>query len=246
MNILIFDTETIGKVSQDLLNVGYKIIDLNIQNGAFKTLCERDYLVSKLFNNTIYMLNDDFVGAEKYEKYLNALSNKQIIKRSIPQIFKTLENDLNKHKVIFTYAYNNNFDLDKFEKTAIKYNIENPLKRENCFDIWAYASNVIYNTEEYKQWAKENNVFTDSELYIKSTVESCIQYLTNDLDFKEDHTALSDVQWETKILIECVKRGCDITRPMKLIKNIPSEKVFSKVIRANGQEIKVEYNKVYE
>ena len=73
MNICIFDTETVGKVSQDLLNVGYKIIDLNIQQGTYKVLQERDYLVGKLFNNTIYMLNDDFVGAVKYAKYTLAL-----------------------------------------------------------------------------------------------------------------------------------------------------------------------------
>ena len=104
MNICIFDTETVGKVSQDLLNVGYKIIDLNIQKGTYKTLQERDYLVGKLFNNTIYMLNDDFVGAEKYAKYTLALQNKSIIKRGISQIMETMRNDLKKHNVLFTYA----------------------------------------------------------------------------------------------------------------------------------------------
>ena len=94
MNICIFDTETVGKVSQDLLNVGYKIIDLNIQQGTYKVLQERDYLVGKLFNNTIYMLNDDFVGAEKYAKYTLALQNKTIIKRGISQIIETMRKSI--------------------------------------------------------------------------------------------------------------------------------------------------------
>ena len=51
MNVIIFDTETIGKVSQDLLNVGYKIIDIDIQQALYLMLNERDYLVNDLINN---------------------------------------------------------------------------------------------------------------------------------------------------------------------------------------------------
>ena len=247
MNICIFDTETVGKVSQDLLNVGYKIIDLNIQQGTYKVLQERDYLVGKLFNNTIYMLNDDFVGAEKYAKYTLALQNKTIIKRGISQIMETMRNDLKKHNVLFTYAYNNAFDMDKFEKTCGEIGCENPIKNENCFDIWAYACKYIVDTNEYKEWAKENEIFTATGTYISTSVESVIKYLNNNLEFTEDHTALSDVQWETKILIECVKRGCDITRPIPLKRYFPSEKVNKKVIKLpDGSEINVEYKKTYE
>lgn len=247
MNICVFDTETVGKVSQDLLNVGYKIIDLNVQKGTFKTLVERDYLVGKLFNNTIYMINDDFVGAEKYGKYVLALEQKKIIKRGISQIMETMRNDFKKHNVLFTYAYNNKFDMDKFEKTCSQLECENPIKTENCFDIWAYACKYIVDTPDYQEWAKNNEIFTESGVYISTSVESVIKYLNNDLKFVEDHTALSDVQWETKILVECVKRGCDITRPMPLKRYFASEKVNKKTIKLpDGNEIDVEYKKSYE
>ena len=68
MNIVIFDTETVGVKTQSLLNVGYKICDVNIQNATAETLIERNYLVTDLINNRSLMLNDMFVGAEKYEK----------------------------------------------------------------------------------------------------------------------------------------------------------------------------------
>ena len=73
MKVIVFDTETIGKVSQDLINVGYKIIDINIQQGDGKVLCERDYLVRNLFDNEVYCINDDFVGIEKYTFYKSIL-----------------------------------------------------------------------------------------------------------------------------------------------------------------------------
>ena len=66
MNVLVFDTETIGMISQDLINVGYKIIDINIQQANYKTLIQRDYIVANLYNNVVYCMNDAFVGSKKY------------------------------------------------------------------------------------------------------------------------------------------------------------------------------------
>lgn len=247
MNIIVFDTETIGAVSQDLLNIGYEVLDLNISTGEKTTLVKRDYLVSKLINNEIYCLNDKFVGANKYNMYLELLKQKRIIKRSIPQIFKTLRTDLKRHNVVFGYAYNANFDKDKFTKTALKYGIENPLESIPVFDIWQYAYQYIVNTEDYISWAKENEVFTESGAYIKQSVEGVCKYLYNDLDFIEDHTALSDVEHEVKILIECFKRGCDITRDLKVKKNIKSEKVFTeKITLPSGEKIEFEYKQKTE
>jgi hypothetical protein len=247
MNVIIFDTETIGKVSQDLLNVGYKIIDIDIQQALYLMLNERDYLVRGLIDNKVYCLNDDFVGAGKYSKYVEALASKKAIKRNIKQIFTTLANDIKKHKVLFGFAYNCNFDIDKFNKTAEKYGIENPLKDLPIFDIWGYAYQYICNTPEYIEWAKANNLTTESGCYIPTSVEAVCKYLYNNLDFIEDHTALSDVQHETNILMECVKRGCDITRALPRAKFIPSGKVFNKVIQLpNGELIEIEYTKQYE
>ena len=247
MKVIVFDTETIGKVSQDLLNVGYKIIDINIQQLIYDLMVERDYLVRDLINNEIYCINDDFVGLEKYSKYIIALENKKAIKRNIPQIFTTIGNDLKKHNVIFGYAYNCNFDVDKFNKAAEKYGIENPLKNLPIFDIWAYAYEYICNTTDYKEWAKKNDLTTESGMYIPTSVETVCKYLYNDLDFKEEHTALSDVQHETFILMECIRRGCDITRNLPRAKLIASGKVFNKTIQLpNGELINVEYTKQYE
>ena len=81
----------------------------------------------------------------------------------------------------------------------------------------------------------------------RQSVESVVKFLTNNLDFEEEHTALDDCGWETEILVECVKRGCDITQPMKKGGNIPSGKVFTKtMVLPNGETIEIEYTKEYE
>lgn len=247
MNIIVFDTETVGMKSQSLLNIGYKICDVNIQNATATTLIERNYLVADLINNRALMINDMFVGAEKYEKMLSMIENGGAIKRNIPQIFTTMANDLARHKVLFGYAYNCAFDVDKFNKTATEYGIENPLENLPIFDIWGYAGEWIINTEDYISWAKTNKMFTDTERYIKTSVESVTAYLEDNLDFVEEHTALSDVQWETKILLECVKRGADITKAVKRCGFIPSHREWTKtIVLPNGDEFEVTYKKMRE
>jgi hypothetical protein len=258
MNILVFDTETLGMKSQDLLNVGYRILDLNPISREVKVLCERDMIdlnlfsaVSKLFSykgcleeDMSWILSNNFLSQEKYEKYVNAIAQKKIERHSIRKIFEIMAQDMEKHKVVFGYAYNCTFDIDKFSKTASKYGLENPIERLPIFDIWAYAVNHICRTEDYIKWAKENAIFTASESYISTSVESVVKYLTNNLDFVEEHTALSDTQWETAILLNCLQRGCDITRAELKGSNIDSGKVFQKtIILPNGERVDFEYTK---
>ena len=244
MNVVVFDTETAGVKTQTLLNVGYRVIDINIQKGTADTLISRDYLVSDIINNKMFMINDMFVGEEKYTKYMQLLEKKQIIKRSIKQIFTTLSNDLKKYNVLFGYAYNCDFDIDKFEKTAALYEIENPIQNLPIFDIWAYAVNHICKTDSYIEWARANEIFTETQFYIATNVESVCKYLYNNLEFAEEHTALSDTIHETNILIECVRRGADITRAEKMFgRYIPSDKEFKKVIIINGEKVEFTYKK---
>lgn len=241
---IVFDTETVGCKTQTLLNVGYKIVDISIQNGTAEVLKQRDYVVGELIKNRLWLINDMFMGEEKLAKYDYLLQNKKIIQRSIKQIFKTLVNDIAKYKVLFGYAYNCDFDLDKFAKTAVQYGIENPFDKIPVFDIWAYAVNYICKSDNYITWAKANEVFTESGVYISTSVESVCKYLYGNLDFVENHTALSDCDHELNILLDCVRRGCDITRTQKMNgRFIPSEKVFKKTIIYKGEKIELEYTK---
>lgn len=244
MNVLVFDTETIGKVSQDLINVGYRVVDLNPSTGEYITLKTRDYLISPLISNRTYCLNDDFVGAEKLALWDTALSEKKAIRRSLKSVLKLLSNDIKKYSICFTYAYNNTFDLDKFEKAYNATGLENPFSSTTNLDIWSMAYKHICNTEDYKKWSKENENFTVTKQYIATSVEGVCKYLYNDKDFKELHTALDDTGHELYILCECVCRGCDITKPLSKAKFIESELVQKDVIvTESGSPIEINYTK---
>ena len=259
MNIIVFDTETLGMKSQDLLNVGYRVVDLNLVTREVKVLCERDMIDLNLFSSVKklythkgcmeedmeWILTNNFLSKPKYDKYLNMIATKSIERHSIEKIYEIMAKDIEKYKVICGYAYNSNFDVDKFVKTANKYGLVNPIANLPVFDIWAYAVNHICRTDEYIKWAKDNEIFTASGSYISTSVESVVKYLTNNLDFVEDHTALSDTQWETAILLECLARGCDITRAENRGGNIESGKVFTKtIVLPDGTRHELEYTKI--
>lgn len=258
MNIIVFDTETLGFKSQDLLNVGYSIIDLDIFTKTFKVLTQKDMLdyrlwqaVKKLTEHKGCLEEDipnilatNFLPQEKFETYEKLIAEKRIEKHTIKKIFEIVQEDIKRYNVVFGYAYNCNFDIDKFNKTSLKYSIVNPFENLPIFDIWAYATNYICNTDAYKKWAMENSIFTQTETYISTSVESVVKYLLQDLTFVEEHTALSDVQWEIKILLECFVRGCDITKNEKRNSYIPSGKVFhKKIVTPSGEIVEFDYTK---
>lgn len=242
MNIAVFDTETAGVKTQTLLNVGYQIVCVNPQTLAYTALCKRDYLVRDVFNNKLFMLNDKFVGAEKYEQFEENLVRGGTILRSVKQIFAQMASDFARYKIEAAYAYNSDFDVDKFSTTANLYGEPNPLDGIPVFDLWGMAFNFICDAE-YQKWCVENEMLTESKRFWKTSVESVTAYLTNNPSFIEEHTALSDTEWELKILIECLKRGAN---PFGNYAHgfLPSGYVFKKTLLINGKPIEISYTKM--
>lgn len=247
MRIIVFDTETVGKTSQALLNVGYQILEVDVRNARATVLQKRNYLVGSLYKNEMLMINDDFVGAKKYQLYQELVSRKQIVLHEIPYIFQIMEKDLKRYNVLFGYAFNCKFDMDKFQKTAETFNLPNPLSTIPVFDIWGYAYNHITNSENYKAWARNNNQYTATGRYLSGNVESITRYLLGNLDFVESHTALDDTEYEIAILVECIRLGADITRPEKY-GSLPSGKVFTDIYvdTATGETVEFSYTKMIQ
>lgn len=210
MNIIVFDTETAGVKTQSLLNVGYMIVDLDMKKFTYRTLIKRDYVMRDIFSNVNWMRNDMFVGDNKLNQIAENIKHKGAILRTEKQVFEQMAKDLSRYKVQCGYAYNCQFDIDKFAKTALVYGLDNPLEKLDVFDIWGYAYHNICKTEGYLAFCNENELRTKSGQFIPTSVEGVTKYLLQNLDFEEEHTALSDVYYELAILCECAKRGQNI------------------------------------
>lgn len=74
-------------------------------------------------------------------------------------------------------------------------------------DLWGLSCNRLINKEKYKNYCLKNNLLTSSAMYFKTSAETCFQYVMKEYQFVEDHTALSDAEIESKILIKALKKG---------------------------------------
>lgn len=104
---------------------------------------------------------------------------------------------------------------------AVKTNSKNKMDMEHfCFrgnkfdivDIWAVAIEQLVNTYLYKNTCAEFPMLTDSGLYFKSSAESVFRYLSNDYAFDEAHTALSDAEIETDIILTAFRKHKKISK----------------------------------
>lgn len=211
MNIIVFDTETAGVKTQSLLNVGYMIVDLDLRTFTYRTKVARDYLMRDVYRNTMWLRNDMFVGDDKLAIMGNNVAHKGTIERTEKQVFEQMARDIDRYGVEYGYAYNCQFDTDKFSKTALSYGLSNPLEKlKAVFDLWGYAYWNICLTKEYQEFCLANDLKTKSGKFFPTSVEGVTKFLNQDIEFVEEHTALSDTLWELRILCECGKRGQNI------------------------------------
>jgi hypothetical protein len=107
-----------------------------------------------------------------------------------------------------------------------------------------FVHTFIAFREEYQAFCETNKLFTESGNY-STSAETLFRYITQNLEFEEEHTALADSLIEFEILRTClVEYGADINGTYKryssIPRNIPRE---LKIVDTCGKEHTFEYVK---
>jgi hypothetical protein len=74
-------------------------------------------------------------------------------------------------------------------------------------DLWDVACKRLINIDKYRKYCINNRLWSNSVQYFKTSAETAFQYLANQHDFEESHTALDDAKIEGEILAKALKRG---------------------------------------
>lgn len=74
-------------------------------------------------------------------------------------------------------------------------------------DIWGLACTNIIQTNGYRNACLENGWISNSGTYFSTNAENAKRYIDDKYNFVEDHTALSDAEIETAILMKGLKNG---------------------------------------
>ena len=249
MNILIIDTETVSLNKPFCYNIGYVIYNIEEQ----KALVKKDFIVEQVWHN-IPLFSTAYY-AEKRPIYVNRMKSKKVKMTKYGQIMRSLRADIKNYKVKIGYAYNSSFDEKVFEFNCDWYRVSNPLDSIPIIDIRPFAFNSFCQTKDYKDFCDKHENYTESGNY-STTAESVYQYIANDSNFVEEHTALSDSIIETEILMYCKDEGIDITKPQKcaisIPRNIPTDLIIKDKNKntvsnhhCNGYTVSKKYNTIY-
>jgi len=200
---LVIDTETANSIEQPLpYDIGYAICD-RYGNIYLK----RSFVVAEIFldfKDKELMTSAYF--AEKIPNYWEDIKNGKRQIKSIFNIRKQIKADMKEYKIKKVGAYNMAFDKRALNN-IIRYCSKSRIRwffpfGTEYFCIWNMACQVILNSASYVKFALQNGMVSDAG-NIKTSAESCFQFLTKSVDFVESHTGLEDVEIEIQILAKC-------------------------------------------
>jgi hypothetical protein len=104
----------------------------------------------------------------------------------------------NYYNVRYMMAYNSGFD---FVKTVCRSLIEN----REFIDIYLMSVQTITHLKKYADFCRKNGFRSSSGKSVATSAESVYAYLTNNTEYKEEHTAFEDSKIEMQIFLACQK-----------------------------------------
>ena len=136
------------------------------------------------------------------EEILQDIKNKKNKRKyktvSVKTFEKIFQSDIEKYKVSKMYAYNVTFDKNAI--TRLLGYVPNLEYR----DIISGILDTRLKTKKYVDFCIKNSFITEKG-NIQTKAEVVYRYLTNYLDFVEEHTGLADVMIEYYILLTALK-----------------------------------------
>lgn len=198
MNICVLDTETAGGFDKPFCyNIGLVIADTE----TGEVLAKREWIVEQVWHNLPLFATAYY--ADKRQLYVGRMRNRSIIMDKWGYIMQRIYRLFKEYGVVGCYAYNSPFDEKVVNFNCDWFKTQNPFETIPIYDIRGYVHSGLCWAQDFKDFCEKNNCFTDSGNY-STTAETVYQFINNDIDFKEEHTALADSIIEWDILKTCV------------------------------------------
>lgn len=214
MNICIFDTETTNLNKPFCYNIGFLIVDTETE----EILAKEEFIVEQIWHNLALFSTAYY--ADKRPVYISRMKAKKIKMDKFGYITQRMARLFKDFNVQFAYAYNSNFDEKVFNFCCDWFKCINPFDNIQILDIRGLVHNKIAFTEEFQKFCDKYKRYTESGNY-STTAETVFQYINNQYDFEEEHTALADSIIEWEILKNCIDMGCEYGKEYKVYNSIP-------------------------
>jgi DNA polymerase III epsilon subunit-like protein len=220
---IVLDTETantsganggVDATSALVYDLGFAVIDSK----------GRVYETFSFINSDVFFKMQDVMTsayyADKIPLYIEGISNGDYEVKTWFEIRSKLAETCDLYSPNAIIAHNAYFDYKSATATQ-RYLTKSKYRFFFPFDIpiWdslKMARATIGKSEDYKEFCEENGFLTKHKTpRPRLTAEILYRYLTNDMDYKEEHTGLADVMIEKEIFLKCLE--------MATLKNLPKE-----------------------
>lgn len=198
--IAVIDTETLGVDVPLVYDLGITITD---KQG--RIYAQANWIVKEVFENKKQMQSAYYANKlPKYHKMIEEGSAKVLTWAQIRQAFNSM---MIQYGVKVISAYNLGFDKRALAYThkALGNKTKFLTKPYELWDIWGIATQTILRQKSYHRIANQENWKTPKGNLL-TNAEVCYRYITNQLNFIEEHTALHDSTIETAILARCLRQ----------------------------------------
>jgi hypothetical protein len=212
--ILLVDTEFITLNKPFVYDLSYLIA--RKVDDKYITLKSVGNVVKQVYQNK--MMFETAYYSEKRKLYVSALKGKTYKQNYLGNILRQLKKDIAEYNVSMVLGYNVNADLRSIGYTSEYLKLNNPFADIKVIDLMPIVVNTICDTDNYKNFAKENKLITEKGYY-KMSVESVMKYITNDIYFVEKHLGKSDNENEIDLLNYAIEKGASlIEMPKRFLK----------------------------
>ena len=211
MNYVVFDTETTSLNKPFCYNIGYIIVT---EAGI---VLRRDYVVEQVWHNL--PLFSTAYYAEKRPLYISAMRSRETKMEKFGYICAQMRRDFKVNNVERAFAYNSSFDEGVFEFNCDWFKCINPFDEITIADIRGFVHKYLIS-ETFRQFCEDYQLFTESGNY-STTAETMYKFVSGDLLFEEEHTALADSLIENQILRACIQCGASLEENPKALMSIP-------------------------
>lgn len=204
--IIMLDTETAGTLQDPFVyDIGWAITDK--KGRIYK---KRSFIIDEIFNKELELMDTAYYTSKR-KKYIKEIAEGKRILTDFYTARAALWADMEEYGTKTVAAHNMPFDYRSTNTTQrwltkSKYRYFFPYGTE-FWDTLRMAQDVVAYTPTYQQFCKENGFVTKHKTpRTQVTAEVLYRFITRDMDFIEDHTALEDAVIEAKILAYCFNK----------------------------------------
>ena len=208
MKVIMLDTETTNDIECPICyDIGFSVVDLD----EGEVIERHSYVVADVFCDKELMSSAYFI--DKVPQYWADIKNGTRMLRRWATIRAIIKDVMTQYEVDTVVAHNARFD---YTSTATTQRYLTSSKWRYFFPYGTkflctlkMAKQVFGKDNEYIAFCEEHDFLTTYKKP-KLTAEVIYRYLTNNIEFVESHTGLEDVEIETVILLECIKRNPEV------------------------------------